>query len=321
MTQGGTATFKYDPFGRRIQKVFTQNSTTTTTNYLYDGDNAIETVDQNGSVVAKYAQGQNIDEPLAESVGGAAYDYEQDGLGSVTSLTNSSGTLSLSYTYDSFGKITASSGSVANPFRYTGRDFDSETGLYYYRARYYDPTTGRFLNEDPIQFRAGVNFYVFVFNRPTRLRDPKGKEVVGAVIGGVLGGIYGGIGAAVDPNATWQDILAGMGAGALTGGILGAADPSFGLLTTVAITAGGDLAAQVITGHGFDKCKPINWGSTLGAAAGGTLGTFGGPILDELTGWGAAIGKTALTGGPGALTPGIGAHLLPPRTPRDCGCK
>ena len=68
---GGTATFKYDPFGRRIQKVFTQNSTSTTTNYLYDGDNAIETVDQNGSVVAKYTQGQNIDEPLAESVGGA----------------------------------------------------------------------------------------------------------------------------------------------------------------------------------------------------------------------------------------------------------
>ena len=68
MTQGGAATFKYDPFGRRIQKVFTQNSTTTT-NYLYDGDNAIETVDQNGSVVAKYAQRQNIDEPLNLGVG------------------------------------------------------------------------------------------------------------------------------------------------------------------------------------------------------------------------------------------------------------
>lgn len=158
---GGTATFKYDPFGRRIEKVFTLNSTTTTTNYLYDGDNAIETVDQNGSVLAKFAQGQNIDEPLAESTGGATYDYEQDGLGSATSLTNSSGALALTYTYDSFGKITASSGSVSNPFRYTGRDFDSETGLYYYRARYYDPTTGRFLSEDPLGTSGGDLLLLF----------------------------------------------------------------------------------------------------------------------------------------------------------------
>ena len=171
---GGTATFKYDPFGRRIEKVFTQNSTTTTTNYLYDGDNAIETVDQNGAVLAKFAQGQNIDEPLAESVSGATYDYEQDGLGSATSLTNSSGALSLSYTYDSFGKITASSGSVSNPFRYTGRDFDTETSLYYYRARYYDPATGRFLSEDPSGFSDGLNFYRYVWNDPSSYSDPSG---------------------------------------------------------------------------------------------------------------------------------------------------
>lgn len=171
---GGTATFKYDPFGRRIEKVFTQNSTTTTTNYLYNGDNVIETVDQNGNVLAKFAQGPNIDEPLAESVGGATYDYEQDGLGSVTSLTNSAGALALSYTYDSFGKITASAGSVANPFLYTGRDFDFETGLYYYRARYYDPSSGRFLTEDPIQFGGGINFYAYVGNNATNRTDPDG---------------------------------------------------------------------------------------------------------------------------------------------------
>ena len=145
---GRTATFLYDPFGRRIQKVFTTGAnppTTTTTNYFYDGDNAIETVDQNGNVVAKYAQGQNIDEPLAEFTTGGTNFYEQDGLGSVTSLTNGAGALSQTYTYDSFGKTSNSSGNVANPFRYTGRDFDSETGLYYYRARYYDADTGRFL--------------------------------------------------------------------------------------------------------------------------------------------------------------------------------
>ena len=173
-SSGGTATFKYDPFGRRIQKLFTQNSTTTTTNYLYDGDNAIESVDQNGAVLAKFAQGQNIDEPLAESVGGASYDYEQDGLGSVSSLTNSTGALSLSYTYDSFGKITNSQGSVANPFRYTGRDFDTETGLYYYRARYFDPSAGRFASEDPLGFTGGVNKYSYAMNMPVDWIDPMG---------------------------------------------------------------------------------------------------------------------------------------------------
>jgi RHS repeat-associated protein len=166
--------FNYTFLSRRIQKVFTQNSTTTTTNYLYDGDNAIETVDQNGNLLTKFAQGQNIDEPLAESVGGAIYDYEQDGLGSATSLTNSSGALALSYTYDSFGKISNSQGSVSNPFRYTGRDFDSETGLYYYRARYYDPITGRFASEDPVGFRGGGDFYKYVANNPTNLADPMG---------------------------------------------------------------------------------------------------------------------------------------------------
>ena len=174
MTQGLAATFKYDPFGRRIQTVFTQNSTTTTTNYLYDGDSAIETVDQNGNVLTKFAQGQSIDEPLAESVGGATYSYEQDGLGSVTSLTNSTGGLSLTYTYDSFGKITNSQGTVSNPLRYTGRDFDSETGLSYYRARYYDPTSGRFISEDPGRFPGGIDFYTFVENDPVGMIDPFG---------------------------------------------------------------------------------------------------------------------------------------------------
>ncbi|MGA7091118.1 MAG: hypothetical protein WBX12_10590, partial [Candidatus Acidiferrales bacterium] len=132
---GPTNTFKYDPFGRRIQKVFTQNGTTTTTNYLYDGDNAIEIVDQNGNILSRFAQGRNVDEPLAESVSGATNFYEQDAIGSITSLTNGSGALAQTYTYDSFGKLTNSSGNVTNPFRYTGRDFDTEIGLYSNRAR------------------------------------------------------------------------------------------------------------------------------------------------------------------------------------------
>ena len=95
-------------------------------------------------------------------------------MGSITSLTNGSGQLAASYVYDSFGNLTASTGTITNPFQYTGREFDPETGLYYYRARYYDPVSGRFLSEDPIGFAGGINFYAYVRNNPVGLRDPKG---------------------------------------------------------------------------------------------------------------------------------------------------
>ncbi|MGB2677462.1 MAG: RHS repeat-associated core domain-containing protein [Candidatus Acidiferrum sp.] len=82
------------------------------------------------------------------------------------------------YTYDSFGNIVATTGSLTNSFRYTGREFDTETSLYYYRARYYDPQSGRFISEDPIGFDGGdVNVYRYSFNNPIVLVDPSGLTV------------------------------------------------------------------------------------------------------------------------------------------------
>jgi RHS repeat-associated protein len=171
---GGTVTFKYDGLGRRVQKVFTQGSTTTTTNYLYDGANPIEDVDQNANVLARYEQTTNIDEPLAELRSGTTSYYQADGLGSVTSLSTSAGALGNTYTYDSFGNLTASTGSLTNRFQYTSREFDPETNLYFYRARHYDPTTGRFVSEDPVGFAGEQDFYVYALNRVVNLDDPFG---------------------------------------------------------------------------------------------------------------------------------------------------
>ena len=174
-----TVLFKYDPFGRRIQKAFTQGSITTVTNYLYDGANSIEEADANANVLAHYAQGAGIDEPLSEIRSGTGAFYELDGSGSVSSLVSSSGTLSNTYVYDTFGNLTGSSGSSGNPFQYTGRDSDSETGLRFYRARYYDPTTGRFISEDPLRFGGGSqNFYTYVRNYPTGVVDPSGMQII-----------------------------------------------------------------------------------------------------------------------------------------------
>jgi len=168
---GGTVSFKYDPFGRRIYK----QSPDATSIFVYDGDNLVETVNTSGGEVAHYAQGQNLDEPLAMQRATTTDYYEADGLGSITSLTASNGSIADSYTYDSFGNTINSSGSITNFLRYTGREFDTETGLYYYRARYYDPDAGRFVNEDPLGFNGlDINLFRYVGNSTIRYTDPEG---------------------------------------------------------------------------------------------------------------------------------------------------
>jgi RHS repeat-associated protein len=158
------------PFGRRIYKT----SSAGTSIYAYDEDNLIEEANSSGVVVARYEDTQNIDAPLAMLRSGSTSYYHADGLGSVTSLSNAAGSIANTYTYDSFGKLTNSTGSPVNPFRYTARESDTETGLYYYRARYYDQVDGRFLSEDPICLKGGINFYRYVRKNPLLFSDPTG---------------------------------------------------------------------------------------------------------------------------------------------------
>jgi RHS repeat-associated protein len=127
------------------------------------------------ALAAKYAQGAGVDQPLAIWHAGQVAYYQADGLGSITSLTDANGSPLATYTYDAFGRTTAT-GPLFNPFQYTGRDWDQETGLYYYRARYYDPNTGRFISEDPIRFWGGIDFYKYVDNSPVDAIDPSGEQ-------------------------------------------------------------------------------------------------------------------------------------------------
>jgi RHS repeat-associated protein len=187
----GTTTFRYDPFGRRIQK----SGPNGTINYLYDKHSLIEEVDNTGNVLTRYTQNKGIDRPLAQLRSGTTSYYQQDGLGSVTSLSNSAGALAGTYTYDSYGKATASTGTPTHPLQYTAREFDSETSLLFNRARYFDPSVGRFLNQDPIQFGGGTNFYAYTRNNPIVRTDPLGYYSGG----GVVGSIYLG------PDGVWQN--------------------------------------------------------------------------------------------------------------------
>ena len=142
-----------------------------------------------GEHEASITPGSHVDEWLAQLRSGTTSYYERDGLGSVTTLADSSGAIASSYTADSFGKTTASTGTLTNPFHYAGREFDQETGLYDDRARYYDPASGRFLSEDPIGFSGGVDFYAYVANNPVIFTDPSGLHMLPAVPGILIHGL------------------------------------------------------------------------------------------------------------------------------------
>jgi RHS repeat-associated protein len=169
-TGGGTVTYKYDPFGRRIYR----SGPSGTTIWLYDSANIVEELDSSGAVQAEYTQGSGIDEPLAMLRGASSHYYEADGLGSVTSLTDSGGTVGETYKYDAYGNLTSGGTTLNNPFRYTAREWDADAGMYYYRARYYHPILSRFLSEDHTRFKADSNFYRYVANNPVNLVDPSG---------------------------------------------------------------------------------------------------------------------------------------------------
>jgi RHS repeat-associated protein len=167
--QGGNtlASFTYDGNGRRATK--TAGGVTTT--YVYDGSQFLEERPSGGST-KRYVYGPGIDQPLAQSVGGVTSYFAADHLGSVVRTTDATGAPTLTRQYDPWGNLLQ--GSTTSGYAFTGREWDSETGLYYYRARYYDPKLGRFISEDPSRFEGAVNFYSYVDNRPASAVDPSG---------------------------------------------------------------------------------------------------------------------------------------------------
>ncbi len=165
-----TSSYGYDPLGRRISK----NVDSTTTKYLYDDIHSICEYDGSDQLLRKYVYGPGIDQPVCMISGGQTYYYHFDGLGSVIGLTNSSGSLVESYSYDVYGNITTPLSSVGNQYYFTGQGYDSETGLYLYKLRYYSPELGSFLQTDLFGYNTGINLYDYVNNNPTNFIDPLG---------------------------------------------------------------------------------------------------------------------------------------------------
>ena len=184
-TNGATAeSYTYDAYGRRV----TITKGTNTLCLVYDGPHCIAEVDTNGVPVRSYTYGPGIDNVLAMTVHQPevrTYYYIKDHLRSVLALTDESGALVESYSYDAWGRVLAvydaagteiSESAVGNRILWQGREYSWSTGLYYFRARWYDPVTGRWLSNDPIDVLGGLNQYAFCGDNPINARDPLGLD-------------------------------------------------------------------------------------------------------------------------------------------------
>ena len=205
-----TAEYTYDVFNRRIAKTVDPDGSGSqpaqTEHLVYDGDNIILAFDGEGNQTNRYLHGPGIDQVIAsEDDSGFVRWALADNQGTVRDIIDSSGEVLNHITYNSFGLVTDETNSdIDFRFGYTGRETDEETGLSYYRSRYYDPNINRFISEDTIGFAGGdANLYRYVGNSPTNFIDPDGQQACFSP--GVLG--LAGTFAVADGGLPFLDIL------------------------------------------------------------------------------------------------------------------
>jgi len=192
-----SAQYTYDGLDRRIQK----DVSGTKTRYIYDHGDILLEYDGTNVLRARWMPGPGTDDPLMmerDTNGNGTFEsterftYHADALGSITELTDTTGSTVRSYYYDTFGQLANQLGTLPNPYTYTAREYDPETNLLYYRARTYDPRTGRFLQEDPESYPEAIlanseaamltqpalgYTYVYAVDNPVNVTDPDGRQV------------------------------------------------------------------------------------------------------------------------------------------------
>ena len=309
-----TVGYEYDVDDQRVRKTVASASLSAgdgvVENYVIDRDQIAFVTDGGGSRTEHYLYGLNVDSVMAQDSPAGMVWSLADRLGSVDTLTDADGVVVDKRTFDSFGRVLSETNPLVSfRYGYTGRELDLESGLNYYRARYYDSNVGRFISVDPMGFGAGdTNLYRYVGNNSTNATDPTGMWVnfaVGAAIGGGLDlGIQLSQNGGDLSKVNWASVGVSTVTGAIGGGIGGLlSKQGVGLAARTTITAGAEFNLGYwgkVTENKLTGKDDLFEGALLSGSIGGVSGA-GGELLQA--GAGAAWGKygSSITAGARSL--------------------
>ena len=263
--------YTYDMAGVRSSK------TVGSTKYDFTTLSGLVTRQTGGGKTIDFVYDEN-NQPLAMKYNNTLYYYVLNAQGDVVRIVNSSRSVVASYTYDPWGKIISSSGTLAdiNPLRYRGYYYDSETGFYYLQSRYYDPEIGRFINADSYASTdatglLSTNMFAYCENDPVNRSDPSGEFwniVVGAALGAGMEVLTQLAAGTKLRDINWVDVAVQGAVGAVTSGTI-----PFRFLKTASkvVKATAKIAKNVVVSTAAevfsqrnDKNKSIGKTATIG---------------------------------------------------------
>ena len=292
-----TASYKYNADGLRTSKTVDGK----TINHIWDGNKQI-VVDMDDSdwySAEVYVRGTNLLAKFSKQSGNVKTDYRyytQNAHGDVVNLTDAQGAITKSYKYDAFGVEQNIDDSDSNAFRYCGEYYDSELGTIYLRARYYDPTIGRFISRDSVTGEntdpLSLNLYTYCHNNPIIGTDPSGHALhllIGAAVGALISGGITLVSEIKEKGIKGLDMdtvknVAISSVGGAIGGALAASGVGLAgqIIGNAAISAGSNLAECAINKHPVDT-KSLLIDTAAGAIGGliGGSGAKGGKLVNQ----------------------------------------
>ena len=277
--------YTYDMAGVRSSK------TVGSTKYDFTTLSGLVTRQTGGGKTIDFVYDEN-NQPLAMKYNNTLYYYVLNAQGDVVRIVNSSRSVVASYTYDPWGKIISSSGTLAdiNPLRYRGYYYDPETGFYYLQSRYYDPEIGRFINADSYASTdatglLSTNMFAYCENDPVNKSDPSGEafSLITIAVGATVGALVNAAGTALSNVAAGKDWNDGIGLALLSGAV-------FGAVSTISMNPAARLAISAVASAAesvYDQVKndgSVNLGRLTADVAVGTISGYKGYIGNSLAG-------------------------------------